>query len=96
MHDGRIWIPERQLVMTEILSLNQLPNGKVDHPVSGSKDEADALACAVFGAVALGGEEDPDGGEARYEEFEILVGNKVEKFAGFELIDTYFEPPADF
>lgn len=96
MHDGRIWIPERQLVMTEILSLNQLPNGKVDHPVSGSKDEADALACAAFGAVALGGEEDPDGGEARYEEFEILVGNKVEKFAGFEFIDTYYEPPADF
>lgn len=96
IHDGRIWIPERPLVMNELLSLNQLPNGKVDHPISGSKDEADALACAALGAVFLGGEEDPDGGEAKYEEFEILVGNKVEKFAGFELIDTYYEPPADF
>jgi hypothetical protein len=96
IHDSRIWIPKRELVMNELLSLNQLPNGKVDHPISGSKDEADALACAAFGAVDLGGEEDPAGGEAYYEEFEILVGNKVEKFAGFELIDMYYEPPADF
>ncbi len=96
IHDGRIWIPERKLVMNELLSLNQLPNGKVDHPISGSKDEADALACAALGAVFLGGEEDPHGGEARYEEFEILVGNKVDKFAGYEFIDTYYEPPADF
>ena len=96
IHDGRIWIPKRDLVMNELLSLNQLPNGKVDHPTTGSKDEADALACAAFGAVDLGGEEDPDGGEAHYEEFEILVGTKVEKFAGFEISNMYYEPPTDF
>jgi hypothetical protein len=96
IHDGRIWIPKREFVMNELLSLNQLPNGKVDHPTSGSKDEADALACAVFGAVDLGGEEDPDGGEAYYEEFEILVGNKVEKFAGFDSENMWYDEPSDF
>lgn len=96
IHDGRIWIPEREFLQNELLSLNQLQNGKVDHPNTGSKDEADALACAALGAVELGGEEDPDGGEARYEEFEILVGNKVEKFAGMESVEMYYEPPSDF
>lgn len=96
MHDGRIWIPARPVLLNEILSLNQLPNGKVDHPLTGSKDEADALACAVFGAVDLGGEEDPDGGEAHYEEFEILVGTKIEKFAGFEVENMWFDEPSDF
>lgn len=95
IHDGRIWIPKRELVMNELLGLNQLQNGKVDHPNTGSKDEADALACSAFGAVELGGEEDPDGGEAHYEEFEILVGNKVDKFAGFEVENMWYEPPSD-
>jgi hypothetical protein len=96
IHDGRIWIPKRDLVQNELLSLNQLPNGKVDHPTTGSKDEADALACAALGAVFLGGEEDPDGGEARYEEFEILVGNRIEKFAGFEVENMWYDDPSDF
>ena len=32
----------------------------MDHPPHGSKDRADALACAAHGAVSLGGSEEPE------------------------------------
>lgn len=57
VHDGRLQGYYRKLVIDELLGLTQLSNGKVDHTMSGSKDEADALACAVVGAIYLGGEE---------------------------------------
>lgn len=50
----------------ELLSLTKLPNGRVDHPADGSKDEADALACAVLGAVQVGGAEEADDARAHY------------------------------
>lgn len=59
--ESRATWPERPRLLSELLALNKLPNGKVDHPPSGSKDEADALAGAIEGAVLLGGQEDPDG-----------------------------------
>lgn len=62
--ERRVEMPERESVHDELLSLSRLQNGKVDHPPSGSKDEADALACAAMGAVFLGGMEDPDGKQA--------------------------------
>lgn len=64
MYDGRLegYMPplgedEMPIVVEELLTLARLPNGKVDHPQGGSKDEADALAGAVQGAVELGGTE---------------------------------------
>lgn len=60
VHDGRLDGYYRKLVIDELLGLTQLPNGKVDHTASGSKDEADALGCAVVGAIYLGGEEAED------------------------------------
>jgi hypothetical protein len=74
MYEGRVIIPRPEvldeknpphfLLRDELLSLTRLPNGRVDHPSDSSKDEADALACAVLGAVKCGGEE--DGGERAY------------------------------
>lgn len=46
------------LLLRELYGLNKLGNGKLDHPVGGSKDIADAVACAVQGAVQQGGQED--------------------------------------
>lgn len=64
MYEGRISMPERDILKTELLSLMMLTNGKIDHPPSGSKDEADAVACAAIGAVVLGGQEAEDGAVA--------------------------------
>lgn len=52
------------LLLIELAGLSKLPNGKIDHPADGSKDMADAVACACAGAVLLGGSEDPSGARA--------------------------------
>ena len=51
------------LLLIELAGLSKLPNGKIDHPADGSKDMADAVACACEGAVLLGGREDPSGAQ---------------------------------
>jgi hypothetical protein len=78
MYDGRLIAKHRDLLVDEILGLTILPNGKVDHPRMGSKDEADAAACAVFGAVEQGGQENIDGEEAFYTPAQIFMGDRVE------------------
>jgi hypothetical protein len=60
MYEGRVMIPEDEKLLGELLSLN-VAFGKIDHPTYGSKDMSDALACAVLGAVELGGAEDVTG-----------------------------------
>lgn len=63
-NEGRISLPllyppdRDPRILRELYGLNKLANGKLDHPVGGSKDLADALACAVQGAVQMGGQED--------------------------------------
>jgi hypothetical protein len=52
------------LLVIELAGLSKLPNGKIDHPADGSKDVADAVACACDGAIVLGGSEDPSGERA--------------------------------
>lgn len=68
--DGRITIPrlrykneddpqgESFLLRDELLSLSRMPNGRLDHPADGSKDAADALACAAMLAISVGGREE--------------------------------------
>lgn len=58
IYDGRLEGYYRLRVKNEVESLRRLPNGRIDHPPgNGSKDEADALAGSVFGAIAVGGDE---------------------------------------
>lgn len=57
MYDGRLEGYWRETLVTEIQRLSLLKNGRVDHPPDGSKDEADALAGSVAGAIELGGDE---------------------------------------
>jgi hypothetical protein len=63
-YEGRWSMPLRELAITELLGLSRLPNGKIDHLGDGSKDEADAIACSISGALEVLGEEDPDGLQA--------------------------------
>lgn len=60
-YEGRLELPEHELVIAELTGLARLPNGKIDHPADGSKDVADSLAGAVVAALTIGGREDPDG-----------------------------------
>ncbi len=78
MYDGRLIAQKNDLLIDEILGLTILPNGKVDHPRMGSKDLADAAACAIFGAVEQGGRENEMGEAAFYSPAQFFMGERVE------------------
>ena len=61
--DARGLMPYSALLQKELEALTRIERGKVDHPPGGSKDEADAFACSIVGAIELGGGEDPEGAE---------------------------------
>lgn len=82
MYDGRLIAQRHELLIDELLGLTILPNGKVDHPRMGSKDLADAAACAIFGAVEQGGRENEQGEEAFYQKAQFFMGERVELPAG--------------
>jgi hypothetical protein len=73
MYDGRLDAYWRELVVDELLALTRLPNGKVDHPAGGSKDEADAVCGAVLGAVEIGGDEGDEPERADIDTGEMYV-----------------------
>jgi hypothetical protein len=74
MYEGRLEAHWRPRVVKELLELMLLPGGKVRTAVEGSKDEADALACAVLGAIEVGGQEVPEGSETRGDPFSVGPG----------------------
>jgi len=82
MYEGRLSCPVNNELREELLALTKLPNGKVDHPSDSSKDQADAFACAVLGAVEVGGQEDPEHREARYGNAKFEVGAPIGSLAG--------------
>lgn len=74
INEARIKIPVSGLALKEILSLNLLPNGRVDHPPGGSKDLSDAIACSVMGALELGGQENEDQEQSYYGDASFEIG----------------------
>lgn len=52
VHESRLSGPDIALLRDELLRLKIMPNDKVDHPRSGSKDLADATCGAIFNADA--------------------------------------------
>lgn len=52
LQEDRLRGPDIELLRTELLRLRIMPNGKLDHPRTGSKDLADATAGAVYNAIA--------------------------------------------
>jgi hypothetical protein len=95
MYEGRVSIPRHvpeegtdaapMLLRSELLSLSRLPNGRVDHPPDGSKDEADALACAVLGAAHCGGAEESGAPRAYYAAPDITVGRFLDMPVGMNV-----------
>jgi hypothetical protein len=85
IYHGRVEAQFDQKLIDEILSLRELANGKIDHPPKGSKDMADAFACAIYGAIQLGGCEDDEGEVATFGQDSIGVGGYLPRPDGFDL-----------
>ena len=50
IYDRRVEAPDHPKAVSELARLERDPKtGKLDHPLDGSKDVADAMACVVFG-----------------------------------------------
>jgi hypothetical protein len=79
-------------LVDELLGLTKLPNGKVDHPADGSKDEADALACAVMGAIGLGGEEEDPDARAYHATADFETGTLFDLPLGTPAMDKLWTP----
>lgn len=52
VHDERLIGPNVDLLKKELLRLRIMPNNKVDHPRTGSKDLADATCGAIYNAIS--------------------------------------------
>ncbi len=52
VQERRVSVPMIPLLEKELLRLRIMPNGKIDHPRSGSKDLADATSGAIFNAIS--------------------------------------------
>lgn len=52
VYDKRVILPSVEILLKELLQLKIINDRKVDHPRSGSKDLADAVAGAVHNAIA--------------------------------------------
>ncbi len=57
VYDGRLEAYYHEPTVLEILGLHRLSSGKINHTPFGSKDMADSVAGAVYGAIELGGTE---------------------------------------
>lgn len=92
MVESRVSWPASARLRAELEGLQRLNNGKVDHPPGGSKDEADALAGAVVGALLLGGQE--TGREATPGNAEFYTGGGVHPmgFAGLASLSDKLPP----
>lgn len=81
--EARLRMPFNQLLLNELESLSRMDK-KVDHPPGGSKDAADAFACSIVGAIALGGEEDPDHEVAEVGMGFFEVGDAIAPLVGMD------------
>jgi hypothetical protein len=52
VQERRLTAPQIPLLRQELLRLRIMPNGKIDHPRSGSKDLADATCGSIFNAIS--------------------------------------------
>lgn len=50
--EGRCFAPEIPLLAKELKQLRIMPNGKIDHPRSGSKDIGDSMCGAVYNCIS--------------------------------------------
>lgn len=96
-YDGRLSLPYSARLLGELESLGRF-SGKVDHPIGGSKDEADAVVCSIVGAIEVGGEEAPEDGPIFPSEVSFKVGGLDDaELVQDEEIDLFsFNPRPDY
>lgn len=82
--DSRLSMPFSQLLMNELEALSRVGK-KLDHPPAGSKDLSDAFAASIVGAIAVGGEEDPEGTMVDVGENYFETGSIQDGFSDEEL-----------
>jgi hypothetical protein len=87
--DSRLTMPFDQLLMNELEALSRIGK-KLDHPPGGSKDLADAFACSIVGALAVGGEEDPGGSPVDIGAKFFEVGEAISRLEGQDEVDMMF------
>lgn len=90
--DGRLRMPFDQLLMNELEALSRVDNGKIDHPPNGSKDLADAFSCSIVSAIAVGGEEDPEGAIVESSGAYFDTGEALSQLEGY---DTTYQTVGD-
>ena len=86
--DSRLRMPHENLLLIELEALSKLDNGKIDHPPGGSKDLADAFACSIIGAIAVGGSEDPEGSIVVIGDPTFAVGSALAPLEGSEFVSN--------
>ena len=74
IYDGRLECYYRLRVKNELETLRVTNRGTVDHVPGGSKDEADALAGSVVGAIEVGGDEGDQPVSANLDSFVFAYG----------------------
>lgn len=86
-NSGRSTIPFSELLKKELEGLTRRSNGKIDHPPTGSKDIADAVAASVHGAILLGGQE--TGERAYFNGSSFATGQAIMMPKAYEALDLY-------
>lgn len=87
--ESRLEMPFDQLLLNELDALSRVGK-KIDHPPAGSKDMSDAFACSIVGAIALGGEEDPDGSMVDVGENYFEYGSGTDDLEGANEVQSFF------
>ncbi len=85
--DERVRIPYSEILIRELKELRIMPNGKLDHPRTGSKDIADAVCGAVFNAV-----KNTQRGSG---ELKVIVAGDMNKPAVIERQKKTIDPPPE-
>lgn len=90
-YEGRISVPRNSVLLDELAALSRLPNGKVDHPAGViGKDLADAVACAAYGALTVGGAESTEG--TAENSFSLITSLRSSNPIGMKIYQDSDEP----
>lgn len=97
LYEGRVSMPNSEILSDELRALTKMNNGKVDHPGGSGqfrigKDLADAVACACLSAVTMGGAESGGDAESSSFDFSVASGSGMESPLGMK---KFLAPDAD-
>lgn len=83
VYDNRLEGYFRPRIIEEVSALRVTPTRKIDHVPGGSKDESDALAGSVYGAILVGGDEGDEPENANVFQFAFTGDGAIATPANF-------------